>query len=122
CFVFTGTYMQVLGTTMYSEGYYALAGGALQQAQDYGVSLGAFRWYLQVLDRASLSAAAPRMIRVKVVGEDDNATGIYPLQSVEAMPAVKVYDINGRLVRQGTRSLDSLPKGVYVINGKKYIK
>ena len=121
-FVFTGTYMQVPGSTMYSEGYYALAGGALQQAQNYSVSLGAFRWYLQVLDRASLSAAAPRMIRVKVVGEDDNTTGIYPLQPVETMPATKVYDINGRLVLQGTRNLDSLPKGVYVINGKKFIK
>lgn len=33
----------------------------------------------------------------------------------------KVYDINGRLVRSNTENLDSLPKGLYIINHKKYV-
>ena len=35
---------------------------------------------------------------------------------------LNVYDLNGRLVLRGARSLDTLPKGVYVVNGKKFIK
>ena len=107
---------------MYSEGYYAMANGALQQASDYSASLGAFRWYLQILDRSAQLASAPKFISVKVVGEDDPTTGIRPLQPMEQSQPLNVYDLNGRLVLRGARSLDSLPKGIYIVNGKKYIK
>ena len=30
-----------------------------------------------------------------------------------------VYSINGRLVRQGTTSLQGLPRGIYIVNGEK---
>lgn len=33
----------------------------------------------------------------------------------------KVYNMNGQLVRNGSASLEGLPKGVYIVNGKKYI-
>ncbi len=121
-YVFTGTYLQIPGSTMYSEGYYAMANGALQQASDYSASLGAFRWYLQILDRSAQLASAPKFISVKVVGEDDPTTGIRPLQPMEQSQPLNVYDLNGRLVLRGARSLDSLPKGIYIVNGKKYIK
>lgn len=32
-----------------------------------------------------------------------------------------VYSINGKLVRSGSTSLDGLTKGVYVVNGRKYV-
>ncbi|MDD6123831.1 MAG: beta-N-acetylhexosaminidase [Bacteroidales bacterium] len=121
-YVFTGTYTQIPGSTMVSEGYYALSGGSLQQAQNSSASLGAFRWYLQVLDRSAQVAAAPKVISVRVVGEDEPTTGIRPLQPMEQDQPLNVYDLNGRLVLRGARSLDTLPKGVYVVNGKKYIK
>lgn len=34
----------------------------------------------------------------------------------------KVFNLNGQLVRQGQDSLQDLPAGIYIINGKKYIK
>ena len=34
----------------------------------------------------------------------------------------KVYSINGQLVGKDMKSLGSLPSGIYIINGKKYIK
>lgn len=33
-----------------------------------------------------------------------------------------VFNLNGQLVRQGQDSLQDLPAGIYIINGKKYIK
>lgn len=33
----------------------------------------------------------------------------------------KVYNMNGQLVRNGSTSLEGLPKGVYIVNNKKYI-
>lgn len=32
-----------------------------------------------------------------------------------------VYNMNGQVVRRNARSLDGLPKGLYIMNGKKYI-
>ena len=121
-YVFGGTYTQIPGSTMVSEGYYALSGGFLQQAQNSSASLGAFRWYLQVLDRSAQVAAAPKVISVRVVGEEEPTTGIRPLQPMTQDQPLNVYDLNGRLVLRGARSLDTLPKGVYVVNGKKFIK
>ena len=34
----------------------------------------------------------------------------------------EVYDMNGRKVRTATTSLDGLPKGIYIVNGRKVIK
>ena len=121
-YVFGGTYTQIPGSTMVSEGYYALAGGALQQAGSYSASLGAFRWYLQVLDRSAQVAAAPKVISLRLVGDEGEVTGIRPLQPMEQQEPADVYDLNGRLVRKAARSLDNLPQGVYIVNGKKYIR
>ena len=33
----------------------------------------------------------------------------------------KVYNINGQIVKADASSLSDLPKGIYIINGKKYI-
>ena len=32
-----------------------------------------------------------------------------------------VYSIDGRVVRRGTTSLDGLSRGLYIVNGKKYL-
>jgi hypothetical protein len=36
--------------------------------------------------------------------------------------AFKVYDMNGHKIRSEATSLESLPKGVYIINGRKVVK
>lgn len=33
-----------------------------------------------------------------------------------------VYDLKGRMIKTNTTSLDGLPKGVYIIGGKKVLK
>jgi len=58
-----------------------------------------------------------------VDGNDDNVTGIKDLEenSVATEP-YDVYDLNGRKVLNQTTSLDGLPAGIYIVNGKKLLK
>ena len=41
--------------------------------------------------------------------------------TISAKFADKVFNINGQLVRTDSNSLDNLAKGMYIVNGKKYI-
>ncbi|MCR5077056.1 MAG: leucine-rich repeat domain-containing protein [Prevotella sp.] len=56
---------------------------------------------------------------------DDVTNGINDLNAIQ--PAEdkmaadgKVYNLNGQVVRASTDSLSTLPKGIYIVNGKKY--
>ncbi|GEM_PF-161762 len=50
-----------------------------------------------------------------VAGEvDDNTT-------VRTVYIDKVFNMQGQVVREGTSSLDGLDKGIYIVNGKKYV-
>lgn len=86
-----------------------------------------FRGFL----KANLSAGAkPRMLSISTSsitdGNDGETTGIEDLiitTDGELMPAnSRVYNINGQLVSEDASSFQSLPSGIYIINGKKYIK
>lgn len=59
-------------------------------------------------------------------GNNGETTGIEDLiitADGELMPAnSRVYNINGQLVSEDASNFQSLPSGIYIINGKKYIK
>ena len=120
-YIFTGTYSQV--SDMHTNGYYALGGGSFHQAASDAAKLGAFRWFLRIENRESAQVpdAQPTQIRLHVVGEDGEATGIDQLRPIdEAIDGTyTVIDGSGRLVRTAAKSLDGLPSGFYIINGKK---
>lgn len=50
-----------------------------------------------------------------------DATGIGIIPTSDTKPR-DVYDLNGRKVRSGSTSLDGLPRGIYIVGGKKVIK
>lgn len=86
-----------------------------------------FRGFL----KANLPAGAkPGMLSISTSsitdGNDGETTGIEDLiitTDGELMPAnSRVYNINGQLVSEDASSFQSLPSGIYIINGKKYIK
>jgi len=86
-----------------------------------------FRGFL----KANLPAEAkPVMLSISTSsitdGNDGETTGIEDLiitTDGELMPAnSRVYNINGQLVSEDASSFQSLPSGIYIINGKKYIK
>ena len=92
-------------------------------------TLKGFRGYLKRLGTQE-AGAKPIMLQVvnssNVDGDNGETTGIEDL-IIDAdgllMPANgKVYNINGQLVSEDANSFQSLPSGIYIINGKKYIK
>jgi uncharacterized protein YjdB len=53
-------------------------------------------------------------------GDDDNVTGIKNLD--EALEPFDIYDLRGQKVRHQVTSLDGLPAGIYIVNGRKILK
>lgn len=92
-------------------------------------TLKGFRGYLKRLGTQE-AGAKPIMLQVvnssNVDGDNGETTGIEDLiidADGQLMPANgKVYNINGQLVSEDAQSFQSLPSGIYIINGKKYIK
>ena len=58
-----------------------------------------------------------------IEGDDDELTGIDELnvESTEVQP-YDVYDLSGRKVAHQVTTLDGLPNGIYIVNGKKVLK
>lgn len=88
-----------------------------------------FRGYL----KANLaSGATPKMLSVGVgsnVEENGGSTTIVDrlfidsnADAAQGIGDGKVYNINGQVVGSNSKALNTLPSGVYIINGKKYIK
>lgn len=70
-----------------------------------------------VIDGRSLLLSRVREIRFFIDTEITDA-----VESLDIQPAVgNVYSIDGRLVRRDATSLEGLPKGVYILNGKKHV-
>ncbi len=59
------------------------------------------------------------VFNVSIVNED-TYTGISNVNA-DKVNAGNVYDISGRIVRKNAASVNGLAKGVYILNGKKYI-
>ena len=92
-------------------------------------TLKGFRGYLKRLGTQE-AGAKPIMLQVvnssNVDGNNGETTGIEDLiidADGQLIPANgKVYNINGQLVSEDASNFQSLPSGIYIINGKKYIK
>lgn len=80
--------------------------------------VGPFEAYMMIEGNVSATRS------VSIFG-DDETTGIIDLpMSSDYNGNNKVYSLSGRLIKQGKddKDLQNLPKGVYIINGKKVIK
>lgn len=122
-YIFTGTYHTVPGSTMLANGYYGMADGTLKQAESSEASLSPYRWYLHLESRTPAPFHAPKRIGLRMLDEDGTLTGIEELDLTDTSDApADVYDLNGRLIAKRAASLTGLPKGIYIVNGKKVIK
>jgi hypothetical protein len=78
-----------------------------------------FRAYIRCFD-----AANAKPLTSMIIGEPEGET-----TSIDALlqdngiilESSDVYGVNGLKVRGNTHSLEGLPKGVYVVKGKKYV-
>lgn len=110
------------------DGFISNQDGTFKNFVGASGTLKGFRGYLKRLD--TQANAKPIMLQVvnssNVDGNNGETTGIEDLiidADGQLMPANgKVYNINGQLVSEDANSFQSLPSGIYIINGKKYIK
>lgn len=115
-------------TVKEGDGFISNNDGSFKNFVGKNGTLKGFRGYLK---RTKTQAGAkPIMLQVvnssNVDGDNGETTGIEDLiidADGQLMPANgKVYNINGQLVSEDANSFQSLPSGIYIINGKKYIK
>ena len=115
-------------TVQEGDGFISNQDGTFKNFVDESGTLKGFRGYLKRLN--TQAGAKPMMLQVvsssNVDGDNGETTGIEDLiidADGQLMPANgKVYNINGQLVSEDANSFQSLPSGIYIINGKKYIK
>ena len=115
-------------TVKEGDGFISNQDGTFKNFIGASGTLKGFRGYLKRL--GTQTGAKPMMLQVvnssNVDGNNGETTGIEDLiidADGQLMPANgKVYNINGQLVSENANSFQSLPSGIYIINGKKYIK
>lgn len=96
----------------------------------YAAASGTVKGFRGFLKAKLPAGAKPMMLSISTSsitdGNEGETTGIEDLiitADGELMPAnSRVYNINGQLVSEDASSFQSLPSGIYIINGKKYIK
>ena len=115
-------------TVKEGDGFISNKDGSFKNFVGPSGTLKGFRGYLKRTE--TQTGAKPIMLQVvnssNVDGYNGETTGIEDLiidADGQLMPANgKVYNINGQLVSEDANSFQSLPSGIYIINGKKYIK
>lgn len=121
--VFKGTFTK----TMLNEGSYVVTNnGVLSRIPKDETEIKPYRSYIY-FNRVNASAKAISLQSMNVNGfenDEDNTTGIENLlfESGILTHSADVYSIDGQLVRSKALNFNGLPKGVYIVNGKKYVK
>ena len=121
--VFKGTFIK----TKLNEGSYVVTNkGVLSRIPKDETEIKPYRSYIY-FNRKTVGAKAISLQSMNVNGfenDEDNTTGIENLlfESGILTHSADVYSIDGQLVRSKALNFNGLPKGVYIVNGKKYVK
>ena len=103
------------------KGYYTMSAKGNFSYYTKDTNLGSYRWYMTVRDRMANGAEYAnyaRPIEIIIDGEDDT-TGIVALEDkVSDSQNDKIYTLDGRQVTD----FETLPSGIYIVNGKKVFK
>ena len=121
--VFKGTFTN---STLNEGSYVVTNKGVLSRIPNDGMKIKPYRSYIY-FNRETAGAKAISLQNMNVNGfenEEDNTTGIENLlfESGILTHSADVYSIDGQLVRSKALNFNGLPKGVYIVNGKKYVK
>ena len=95
-----------------------------ENGKQYSYGLKAFRCWFELTDNAS-AEGKPSQVSLLIDGVEDSTTGIDDIHGSTDCTSYKrgiegVFNINGQMVRRSC-SLEGLPKGMYIVNGKKII-
>lgn len=121
--VFKGTFTN---STLNEGSYVVTNKGVLSRIPKDRMPIKPYRSYIY-FNRETAGAKAISLQNMNVNGfenEEDNTTGIENLlfESGILTHSADVYSIDGQLVRSKALNFNGLPKGVYIVNGKKYVK
>ena len=105
---------------MYKGKLIQVPSGNMANGERYSYGLKAFRCWFE-LDNSSTA----KSISLLIDGVEDSTTGIDDIHGSTDCTSYKrgiegVFNMNGQMVRRSC-SLEGLPKGMYVVNGKKII-
>lgn len=121
--VFKGTFKNA----KLKEGSYVVTNkGVLSRIPKDEMNIKPYRSYIY-FNRENAGAKAILLQDMNVNGfenDEDHTTGIENLlfESGILTHSADVYSIDGQLVRSKALNFNGLPKGVYIVNGKKYVK
>ena len=98
--------------------------GNMTDGKPYSYGLKAFRCWFELTGNAS-AGGKPSQVSLLIDGVEDSTTGIDDIHGSTDCTSYKrgiegVFNINGQMVRRSC-SLEGLPKGMYIVNGKKII-
>ena len=110
---------------MYKGKLIQVPSGNMDDGKPYSYGLKAFRCWFELTDNASAGGTAAPSISLLIDGVEDSTTGIDDIHGSTDRTSYKrgiegVFNMNGQMVRRSCR-LEGLPKGMYVVNGKKII-
>lgn len=109
---------------MYKGKLIQVPSGKKDNGELYSYGLKAFRCWFELTDNAS-AGGKPSQVSLLIDGVEDSTTGIADIHGSTDCTSYKrgidgVFNMNGQMVRHSC-SLEGLPKGMYVVNGKKII-
>ena len=116
-YTFTGNYLDMTG--LKSAERYRIRGGSLSIPESDEEVLPPYRWYLTIDDLGNQLQPSAAKVRLRIVG-DETPTSIDNMEPDGITGTQKAFDISGRQIDVDA-SLSTLPKGIYIINNKKYI-
>lgn len=98
--------------------------GNMADGKPYSYGLKAFRCWFE-LTADTPAGGKPSQVSLLIDGVEDSTTGIDDIHGSTDRTSYKrgiegVFNMNGQMVRRSC-SLEGLPKGMYVVNGKKII-
>ena len=109
---------------MYKGKLIQVPSGNMDDGKPYTYGLKAFRCWFELTGKTS-TEGKPSQVSLLIDGVEDSTTGIDDIHGSADRTSYKrgiegVFNMNGQMVRRSC-SLEGLPKGMYVVNGKKII-
>lgn len=106
---------------MYQGKLIQVPSGNMDDGKPYSYGLKAFRCWFELTN----TSAEGKRVSLLIDGVEDSTTGIDDIHGSADCTSYKrgidgVFNMNGQMVRRGC-SLEGLPKGLYVVNGKKIV-
>lgn len=120
--LFKGTYVKA--SDLIPDGSYLLSKGQWYHMTLNGGNVASVKGFRTWLEPVPGTVTSNENIQFSIDGVIDGGT-TNSIEGIEngfnSKADNKVYNMNGQVVRNSSTSLEGLPKGVYIVNNKKYI-